>query len=106
MARGFFCACAVVDDPDFRKMATGKQNLVEVGVVVDGVAVQPVGADLRPVIGGNVTRDIAQSTQLVYRLRGGDLLACTVRRGSVDVNELGVLGDRAVVVLIAVQLLH
>ena len=42
---------------------------------------------------------------MIYRLRGGDLLACTVRRGSVDVNEFGVLGDVAVVILIAVQFL-
>ncbi len=44
MAGGFSGSGAVVDDPDFPESGHAEEDLVEVGVVVDAIAMEPIGA--------------------------------------------------------------
>ena len=101
---------AVVDDPDLAELVDADEDLVEVGVVGDGVEVRPVGADpagvaLVVLLGGRGrAADVAEIAELLQVVLVGD------HRGQhpgaeVDVDQLGLGGDAAVVRLRLVVIL-
>ncbi len=118
----------VVDDPDFAELPSTKHHLIELGIVGDGIAVDPVRqkagelyaagrADVadpfqpvqRIVLGAGLLRLILFRLGLVRRRAGKAGQIGEGRAGAsreVHVNQFGVRGDIAEVVLCRVDVLN
>ena len=87
---------AVIDNPEFTEGVDAHRDLIEVGIVSDAVEVRPIGVDARRPLAGGVAPDVADGLELVRAAllgedRGDHIFAV------VDVDQLGMLGDFAVI---------